>query len=84
MNKSIISLYDGHESLNRETQFETDTNWKNHLINLKDATELESLHGIVEKPTVLILYKKQLPERLDWLAKNYPNKKVMGKWSVLY
>lgn len=84
LNKSIISLYDGHESLNRETQFETDTNWKNHLINLKDATELESLHGIVEKPTVLILYKKQLPERLDWLAKNYPNKKVMGKWTVLY
>nr|WP_299032844.1 glycosyltransferase family 39 protein [uncultured Tenacibaculum sp.] len=84
LNKSIISLYDGHESLNRETQFETDKNWKNHLINLKDATELESLHGIVEKPTVLILYKKQLPERLDWLAKNYPNKKVMGKWTVLY
>ena len=84
LNKSIISLYDGHESLNRETQFETDTNWKNHLINLKDATELESLHEIVEKPSVLILYKKQLPERLDWLASKYSYKKEMGKWTILY
>ncbi|CAM1348752.1 ArnT family glycosyltransferase [Tenacibaculum crassostreae] len=84
LNKSIISLYDGHESLNRETQFETDTNWKNHLINLKDTTELESLHDIIEKPTVLLLYKKQLPERLDWLVKKYTNKGTMGKWTILY
>ncbi len=84
LNKSIISLYDGHESLNRETQFETDTNWKNHLINLKDAIELESLHEIVEKPSVLILYKKQLPDRLKWLANKYSHKKEMGKWTILY
>ena len=84
LNKSIISLYDGHGSLNRETQFETDLNWKKHLINLKDSSELKSLHNIVEKPTVLLLYKKQLPESLDWLAKKYTHKKVMGKWTILY
>ena len=84
LNKSIISLYDGHESLNRETQFETDTNWKNHLINLKNSNELESLREIVEKPTVLLLYRKQLPERLDWLAKKYTHKKVIEKWTILY
>ncbi|MGG6230650.1 ArnT family glycosyltransferase [Tenacibaculum sp. SDUM215027] len=84
LNKSIISLYDGHNSLNRETQFETDTNWKKHLVNLKDPVELKSLHEIVKKPTVLLLYKKQLPKKLDWLAKNYTRKKVMGKWTIYY
>ncbi|CAM1364789.1 4-amino-4-deoxy-L-arabinose transferase [Tenacibaculum sediminilitoris] len=84
LNKSIISLYNGHSSLNRETQFETDLNWKKHLINLKNPTELESLHQIVAKPTVLLLYKKQLPEKLNWLAEKYTHKKVMEKWTILY
>lgn len=84
LNKSIISLYNGHGSLNRETQFETDLNWKKHLINLKNPAELENLHQIVEKPTVLLLYKKQLPKKLDWLAKKYTHKKIMEKWTIYY
>lgn len=84
LNKSIISLYNGHGSLNRETQFETGLNWKKHLINLKNPAELENLHQIVEKPTVLLLYKKQLPKKLDWLAKKYTHKKIMEKWTIYY
>ncbi|WGH76445.1 glycosyltransferase family 39 protein [Tenacibaculum tangerinum] len=84
LNKSIISLYDGHHSLNRETQFETDAAWKKHLLNLKDAEGFEKLEQLVAKPTVLLLYKKQLPEKLNWLAEKYAHKKVMGKWVVYY
>ncbi|MDG1277791.1 MAG: lipid-A-disaccharide synthase N-terminal domain-containing protein [Algoriphagus sp.] len=31
----IVSIYDGDESLNRETQFQKDESWKETLINLK-------------------------------------------------
>ena len=33
--KDIVSIYDGDESLNRETQFQEDDSWKDFLINLK-------------------------------------------------
>lgn len=84
LNKSIISLYDGHESLNRETQFEMDPNWKKHLINLQDPTELNSLYSLTDKPTVLLLYKNQLPEKLQWLEKKYNSKKTINKWTIYY
>jgi len=31
----IVSIYDGDESLNRETQFQKDESWTETLINLK-------------------------------------------------
>jgi len=34
MNRSVVSLYDGAQQLNREVQFETDTRWKHFLYNL--------------------------------------------------
>lgn len=33
--REVISIYDGDESLNRETQFQNDEQWKSFLINLK-------------------------------------------------
>ncbi|RPD98208.1 glycosyltransferase family 39 protein [Aureibaculum marinum] len=84
LNKSIISLYDGHESLNRETQFEQDLNWKKHLINLKNDQEYKSLYKLTAQPTVLLVYKQKVPENLQWLINSYTTKKEMGKWTIYY
>ena len=92
LNKSIISLYDGDESLNRETQFEEDLNWKKYLINMEDESEINYLKQVIEKPTVLILYKKGFiiknrnhPNKIDWLVNNYENKKQIGNnWTIFY
>jgi 4-amino-4-deoxy-L-arabinose transferase len=84
LNKSIISLNDGHPSLARETQFETDNRWKNYLIDVTDETELKYLQSVASKPSVLLLYKRPLPERLTWLLPQYKHKKVMGKWTIYY
>lgn len=35
----VISIYDGDESLNRETQFEKNEDWKEFLINFKENPE---------------------------------------------
>jgi 4-amino-4-deoxy-L-arabinose transferase len=67
LNKSIVSLYDGSIDLARETQFEQDTLWKQYLIDLKKEDEVEKLKVIMEKPTVLLVYKHPLPDNRLWL-----------------
>ena len=84
LKKSITSLNDGKKSLARETQFETDLKWKNYLIDMKNNTELDSLKNRLKKPTVLLVYKKSLPQKLIWLSNNYKNKKVIQKWTIYY
>ncbi len=84
LNKSIISLYDGSIDLARETQFEQDTVWKQYLIDLKKDDEVARLKDVLEKPTVLLVYKHPLPNDRLWLIDGYENVKVMEKWSIYY
>jgi 4-amino-4-deoxy-L-arabinose transferase-like glycosyltransferase/lipid-A-disaccharide synthase-like uncharacterized protein len=68
---NVISVYDGDESLNRETQFQNNELWKNRLINLKanpDWIIHSSLHHSI------------------WIAKEnkvLPNLKEIGEWKLL-
>ncbi len=84
LNKPVVSLYDGSYDLNRETQFEKDLNWKKYLINLKNENELVYLKKLQEKPSVLLLYKQELPKSRKWISEHYPNKKEMDKWVIYY
>ncbi|MDK2977322.1 MAG: hypothetical protein PWP52_17 [Bacteroidales bacterium] len=84
LNKSIISLYDGNSSLDRETQFEKDLEWKKYLIDMQNDKELQYLKEILKKSTVLLLYKEEPPEHLKWVLSYYENKVVMGKWNIYY
>jgi len=84
LNKSIVSLYNGNRGLNRETQFETDAEWKKYLLNLKDSSGVKSLKAIIKNPTVLISYKKPLPEEYKWLEDSYKNRVKMYKWYIYY
>lgn len=84
LDKSIVSLYDGNSCLARETQFEKDLNWKKYLIDMNSDTELQYLKQTLREPTVLLLYKKTLPENLEWLLSYYENMKIMEKWTIYY
>jgi 4-amino-4-deoxy-L-arabinose transferase len=84
LNKSIVSLYDGSGDLARETQFEQDTLWKQYLIDMKKEDEITKLKNIMEKPTVLIVYRHPLPDDRLWLIDKYDNVKVMDMWSIYY
>ncbi len=84
LNKSIISLYDGSGDLARETQFEQDTLWKKYLIDLSNEDEVKYLRKIMKNPTVLLVYKKSLPENRLWLIEDYSNMKKMDKWTIYY
>ncbi len=85
MNRSIVSLYNGDRSLNREVQFETDTQWKKYLYNLTKPQEQKRLQKLLmAKPTLLVTYKKHIPETLHWLRSHYAHEKKLGKWTVYY
>lgn len=84
LNKPVVSLYDGDYDLNRETQFETDNNWKKYLINLQNEQETSYLLELQKKPTVFLVYKNSLPDNRKFLIENYQNKKVMKKWTIYY
>ncbi len=84
LNKSVVSLYDNKFTLNRETQFEEDLNWKKKLINLKNLKEISYLKELLKKPTVFLIYKQELPYSRKWITEHYLHKKEMGKWLIYY
>ncbi|WP_339869614.1 lipid-A-disaccharide synthase N-terminal domain-containing protein [uncultured Algoriphagus sp.] len=67
----VISIYDGDESLNRETQFQHDDQWKSGLINLQsDST------WIMDKAA----------DHSIWISKEkkeFPDLKERGSWKEL-
>lgn len=84
LNKSIVSLYDVNSDLDRETQFENDLKWKKYLIDLNNYNEIQYLKQIIKEPTVLLVYKKNLPENLEWLLSYYKNTEIKEKWTIYY
>ncbi len=85
LNHSIISLYNGDRSLNREVQFETDNKWEKYLYNITQKSERQRLERLLKKnPSVLVVYKVDLSAAQTWLKAYYPQKKRLGKWTIYY
>lgn len=83
LQKPIISLFDGHYTLDRETQFEKDMNWKNNLLNLQ-TSEGEDLLRERLKSEVVLVSKRGLPENRKWIAESFKNEFRMGDWIIYY
>ncbi|NVK53799.1 MAG: lipid-A-disaccharide synthase N-terminal domain-containing protein [Flavobacteriaceae bacterium] len=66
--RSVISIYAGDESLNRETQFQKNEDWKKSLINLKDQPEWILESGNQKGIWVAKSNKEMpnLPDNLNW------------------
>jgi len=85
LNKPIISLYDGNRYLNREVQFEDDKKWKSSLYNLKSQYDVDRLKRVMRRnPSILVLYKKDIPANRSWLKSYFKDKKVIGRWILYY
>jgi len=84
-NKTVITLNNGHNTVERETQFETNLKWKDHLIDLKTENGRQRADSIMRKQSVLISRKRDsLPDYLDFLNHVPFQKKVFGKWAIYY
>lgn len=83
--KNVITLNNGHNTVQRETQFESNLNWKDHLIDLKTESGQQRADSILRNNSVLISRKREvLPDYLDFLNLAPYQKKVFGKWVIYY
>lgn len=86
LNQSIISLYDGNDNVLREKQFETDNTWQSFWYDLSQATDNENnkLKAQLEKPSVIISYKKPIKEERSWLIESFSHSTKIGKYYIYY
>jgi 4-amino-4-deoxy-L-arabinose transferase-like glycosyltransferase len=83
LNRNFVTIQDNSRSLNRETQFETDTRWKDHFLQLNKQEDSMALVNLLRKNVVLVV-KGDLPEEKQWLIKHLHKKRKAGKWSIYF
>jgi len=84
--KTVFTLNDGHNTVERETQFETNLEWQNHLIDLKTESGMRRTDSILKSNESVLIsrLKDSLPNYLEFLNHTPYHKKVFGKWAVYY
>lgn len=83
--KNIITLNNGHNTVQRETQFETDENWQNNLIDVRtDEGNLRTNKLINEKSVLLIRKRDEFKKYIKYIKPSFNNKKDFGTWLVFY
>lgn len=83
--KNIITLNYGHNTVQRETQFETDLNWKKNLIDLKSDSGNIQTQKLLESNSVLIMRKRDKSQPyIKSIEQHLKNKKEFGTWVVYY
>jgi 4-amino-4-deoxy-L-arabinose transferase len=81
--KNIISLYDGSDDLNRETQFQKDDRWRENLINLLERPDW--LEQDVPARSVLVVKKSKLSKTLEARMKPvFPKRTEIDEWVLFY
>ncbi|PKV75180.1 phospholipid carrier-dependent glycosyltransferase [Pontibacter ramchanderi] len=83
LNKDIVSISDEHHSLIRETQFEQNEAWRNYLLRLQDKQDSVRIQNLLQHHAVLVS-KKALPIKRNWLSTPFTQKKQVGVWIVYY
>jgi 4-amino-4-deoxy-L-arabinose transferase len=78
-----VSLYDGNQALQRETQFERDEAWRQHLINLQNPADTLALGPLLRRHPV-VLVKGELPAERQWLVRSLPEHEHVGPWTIYY
>ncbi|WP_242927013.1 ArnT family glycosyltransferase [Pontibacter vulgaris] len=83
LKRNIVTVQDKNRKLTRETQFESDTTWRQHYLQLSNKQDEARLRNLVQQEAVLITGDELLSERV-WLIKSFKHKQQVGKWRVYY
>jgi 4-amino-4-deoxy-L-arabinose transferase-like glycosyltransferase len=81
LDRNIITLDNG--GVERETQFQTNDDWKQYWLDIREPASVEHLASLVQSFSVLVVNHK-LPEEWSWLKQNYRQSKFLGKWTIYY
>ncbi|MDH3709102.1 MAG: glycosyltransferase family 39 protein [Cyclobacteriaceae bacterium] len=83
LQKPILSIADGHHSLDREVQFERNDSWKSYLVNIQHVNGDSVLAHWVTDSTVLI-FKRSLPVHRQWIQNSFEYKSQLGPWTIMH
>jgi 4-amino-4-deoxy-L-arabinose transferase-like glycosyltransferase len=81
LDRDIITLNNG--GVERETQFQTNDDWKRFWLDLREPAEEKRLTKLVQTPSVL-LARETLPDEWHWIQSNYSHSKSLDKWTIYY
>ena len=83
--KNIVTINNGHNTVQRETQFEKDANWKENLIDLKTESGKQKVKELIENNSALLMRKRdKFRDAVKFVELAYTHKKEFGKWVVYY
>jgi 4-amino-4-deoxy-L-arabinose transferase len=83
--KNIVTINNGHNTVQRETQFEKDANWKENLIDLKTESGKQKVKEFIVNNSVLLMRKRdKFRDEVKFVELAYTHKKEFGKWVVYY
>lgn len=81
LDRDLITLNNG--GVERETQFQTNDDWKQFWLDLREPAAVEKLTNLVQSPSVLVT-KENLPGEWDWIPPNYSHNESFGKWTIYF
>ncbi|HEY4651783.1 MAG TPA: glycosyltransferase family 39 protein [Pontibacter sp.] len=78
---NLVTIQD--RSLHRETQFETDTAWKQHYLQLDQQQDSIKVAKLLEQD-VALLVKGDLRADRQWVLRYLHKKRRVGKWNIYF
>ncbi|MBT8393905.1 MAG: glycosyltransferase family 39 protein [Bacteroidia bacterium] len=83
--KNFITLNKGHNTVQRETQFETDLKWRNNLIDIRTDEGKQKVNNIIQNNSALLLRKKDENKKyIKSIEQRFTNKEDYGSWLLYY
>ena len=81
-----ITINSGHDTVQREIQFENDESWKEHLWNIERDSTMSRLSSLSRKRnTYLLIRNKSLKDpQITSIENNYNSHKSYPKWTLYY
>jgi len=86
LNKNITTINHGRYTTQRETQFETNEDWKSNLINYFDKNDRSRIYLKQPKNSIYLIKRKKdvFPDTLQVFANKLKHKKEFEKFELYY
>ena len=83
LGKLPVSIHDGNNNLQRETQFEADESWRRNLIYIQDPNQEPYLGSLLLRHPVLLV-KGELKQERQWMLRYFQQHETLGKWIIYW
>ena len=85
LDRDIITINDedARRMIHRETQFQTDDNWRKYWVYSRHPEAKAYLQELSRSPSTLVT-RSDIPDRWNWLLDSYPQSEKIGRWQVFY